>query len=81
MAPKLSKTKKARKAQKDKAAKAAIKRAARDELIMVWRRDGYTLEEIAEEVGLSHQRVSKIIHAATGLRTPSKTRDSMEGTA
>lgn len=62
MTPKLSKTQKARNKQKVRAQKARDARAERDELISIWRKDGYTLESIAEELGITHQRVSQIIN-------------------
>lgn len=62
MAAKISNTKKARLAQRARAMKAKLKRIGRDQLILAMRKDGYTIEAIADDVKISPQRVSQIIN-------------------
>lgn len=61
MTSKLSETQKARKKQKERAAAARAVRAERDKRIMAARRRKVTIEDIAEQEGITHQRVSQII--------------------
>lgn len=59
----LTKAQKRQQAQIQRSAKARQQREKRDERILVLRDKGMTLEEIAEKIGITHQRVGQIINS------------------
>lgn len=58
----LTKAQKRQQAQIQRSAKARQQREKRDERILVLRDKGMTLEEIADKIGITHQRVGQIIN-------------------
>lgn len=62
MALTLTKAQKRQQAQIQRSAKARQQREKRDKRILVLRGKGMTLEEIADKIGITHQRVGQIIN-------------------